>query len=112
MLSPTLHTICKTHEAGQTLLVVTAEDLREFAINLAREVMRQNEPQYFTRKELLDLLGVSARTLWGYEDAGIITARKVGRQNRYDKADIYEAIENGKLKPLKRKQVWKNNIPH
>lgn len=103
MLQPTLHTICKTQGAAQTLLVVTAEDLREFALDVAREIMRQNEPQYFTRKELLDYLGVCTRTLWGYEDDGIITAKEVGRQKRYLKADIYKAIEEGKLKRKNKK---------
>ena len=39
MLQPTLHTICNAPGAGQTLLVVTAEDLREFALDVGREVM-------------------------------------------------------------------------
>lgn len=103
MLSPTLHTICNQRGAGQTLLLVTAEDLREFALDVAREIMQQNEPQYFTRKELLDYLGVCTRTLWGYEDDGIITAKEVGRQKRYLKADIYKAIEEGKLKRKNKK---------
>lgn len=98
MLQPTLHTICKTQGAAQTLLVVTAEDLREFARDVAREIMQQNEPQYFTRKELMQYLGVCARTLWGYEDEGVITSKQVGSQKRYLKADIYAAIKEGKLK--------------
>ena len=101
---PTLHSICNNPNAGQTLLVVTAEDLREFALDVARAVMQQNEPQYFTRKELLEYLGVCARTLWGYEDDGIINAKEVGKQKRYLKADIYKAIEEGKLKRSKSKK--------
>lgn len=104
MLTPTLHTICNSPNAGQTLLVITAEDLRAFAMDIAREVKQQNEPEYFTRDELLQYLNVSPRTLWGYEDAGVITAEMVGRQKRYNKAAIYEAITLGKLKPLKRKK--------
>ncbi len=104
MLTPTLHTICKTQGAAQTLLVVTAEDLRNFALDIAREVAEKNEPQYFSRKELLQFLGICSRSLWGYEDAGIITAKKVGRQKRYLKADIYTAIEEGKLRQPKSKQ--------
>ena len=45
MLQPTLHTICNMQNAGQTLLVVTAEDLRSFALDIAREVKQQNEPE-------------------------------------------------------------------
>ena len=104
MLTPTLHTICNSSNAGQTLLVITAEDLRAFAMDIAREVKQQNEPEYFTREELLRYLNVSPRTLWGYENDGVITADKVGRQKRYLKADIYEAVETGRLKPLKRKK--------
>ena len=103
MLTPTLHTICNGSAAGQTLLVVTAADLREFAADIAREMRQLNEPEYFTREGLIKFLGVSPRTLWGYENAGIINAEKVGRQKRYLKTDIYEAIENKRLKPLKQK---------
>ena len=105
MLQPTLHTICNAQGAGQTLLVVTAEDLREFALDVAREVMQQNEPQYFSRKELLQFLGVCSRTLYSYESDGIITACEIGSQKRYLKADIYAAIEEGKLKRSKSKKA-------
>ncbi len=105
MLQPTLNTISKSQNAGMQLLLVTAEDLRAFALDIAREVKQQNEPEYFTREELLQYLSVSPRTLWGYENAGIITAESVGRQKRYLKADIYEAIRTGKLKPLKQKKA-------
>lgn len=103
MLQPTLHAICNGNSAGQTLLVVTAEDLREFARDIAREVRQQNEPQYFSRKELLDYLGCCSRTLWGYEDAGIITADMVGGKKLYDKTAIFAAIKEGRLKkPIKK----------
>lgn len=102
MLQPTLNTICNAPGAGQTLLVVTAEDLREFALDVARAVMQQNEPQYFTRKELIKYLGVCSRTLYTYENDGIITAKEVGSQKRYLKADIYAAIEDGRLKRIKK----------
>lgn len=103
MLTPTLHSICNDRNAHQTLLVVTAEDLNDFAMKIAREIKRLNEPEYFTREELLQYLNVCPRTLYGYEAEGIITAEKVGRQKRYNKAAIYEAIKLRKLKPLKRK---------
>ena len=105
MLQPTLHTICKNQGAAQTLLIVTAEDLREFARDIAREVRQQNEPQYFTRNELIQYLGVCSRTLYTYENDGIITAKEVGSQKRYLKADIYAAIEEGKLKRQKSKKL-------
>jgi predicted transcriptional regulator len=98
MLYPTLNTISKSQNAGMQLLLVTAEDLREFARDIAREVREQNEPQYFTRKELINYLGVCSRTLYSYENDGIITAKKVGSKKLYLKADIYAAIEERKLK--------------
>lgn len=103
MLAPTLHAICNSREASQTLLVITAADLKDFAFKIARDIKQLSEPEYFTRKELMQYLNVSPRTLWGYEDAGIITAEMVGRQKRYDKASIFEAIRLGKLKPLRKK---------
>ena len=105
MLYPTLNTISKSQNAGMQLLLVTAEDLREFARDIAREVREQNEPQYFTRKELMQYLGVCPRTLYAYENDGIITAKEVGAQKRYLKADIYAAIEEGRLKPKSRKKI-------
>lgn len=102
MLSPTLNTITKSQNAGMQLLLVTAEDLREFARDIAREVREQNTPQYFTRKELINYLGVCPRTLYAYEADGIITAKKVGSKKLYLKTDIYEAIEDGKLRRSKK----------
>jgi len=98
MLYPTLNTISKSQNAGMQLLLVTAEDLRAFARDIAREVREQNEPQYFTRKELINYLGVCSRTLYSYENDGVITAKKVGAKKLYLKADIYAAIEERKLK--------------
>lgn len=105
MLYPTLNAISKSQNAGMQLLLVTAEDLREFAQELAREVREQNEPQYFTRKELIKYLGVCPRTLYAYETDGIINAKKVGSKKLYLKADIYEAIEERKLRRNKNKKV-------
>lgn len=105
MLYPTLSTISKSQNAGMQLLLVTAEDLREFARDIAREVREQTEPSYFTRKQLLEYLGVSARTLWEYEDAGIISSKKVGAKKLYNKAEIREAIEDGLLRKPKTKKT-------
>ena len=105
MICPTLNTISKSQNAGMQLLLVTAEDLRQFARDIAREVREQNEPQYFTRNELIKYLGVCPRTLYAYETDGIITSKKVGSKKLYLKADIYEAIEEGKLRRNKNKKV-------
>ena len=55
-----------------------------------------------TSKELIKYLGVCSRTLYTYENDGIITAKEVGSQKRYLKADIYAAIEDGRLKRIKK----------
>ena len=98
MITPTLHTICNQANAGQTLLAVTAADLKQFAEELADKIREQNTPQYFSRKELMGYLGCCERTLWQYEQDGLITVRKVGHRNKYLKSEIYDLVEQGRIK--------------
>ena len=105
MLTPTLQTICNDRQAAQTLLVVTAEDLMDFAQTIVAEAKRMQEPEYMTRKEVMAFLGISERTLYNYEENGTIQAEMVGRQKRYDKSAIVEAVKMKRLKQNRRKAL-------
>lgn len=102
MLTPTLKTICEDPQASRIMLVISAEDLREFAHSIVQDTIKAlkdlSEPKYFSRKELLEHLHISSRTLWSLEDQGIITAEKVGSKKLYNKTIIQKLIDEKKLK--------------
>ncbi len=98
-----LNSLMHSPEAGNILLVVSAKDLREcfeswmdFA---TKKIKERDEPAYYTREELLKVLHVSDPTLNDYRSRGIIPKPiRIGGKVLYDKAQVREAIENGKIK--------------
>lgn len=79
-----------------TLMIVSGEDLMEFArtlINYAKdEIKEQTEPTYYTRNELSEKLHVSSVTLYRYEKLGLITGKKINGKNLYDKKSVLELM--------------------
>lgn len=65
MLTPTLKAICEDPQASKIMLVISAEDLREFAHSIVQDTIKalkdQSEPKYFSRKELLEHLHISSK---------------------------------------------------
>jgi excisionase family DNA binding protein len=53
-------------------------------------------PGLLTSKEAAQLLGVSARTVWGFTARGEIPVVRIGRAVRYDPKDIVDFIERNK----------------
>lgn len=91
------------------ILVKEAEMLNAFR-TVATELltskgstMPPNEPLYYSREELCELLHVNYGTLWRYEKAGLIKKEKVGRRNLYLRSEINESISTGKLAKYIRK---------
>jgi excisionase family DNA binding protein len=54
------------------------------------------DPEYITRKQVRELLGVSYTTLGNWRKAGTLPACKIGNQVRYVKADVIAHIEHQK----------------
>jgi hypothetical protein len=74
-------------------LVVTAADLKEFALSVASEVInagngrREEEPHYSPR-EFAERHNVDKSTLWRWCKAGILTKRKEGGKVYYRESDL------------------------
>jgi len=98
-----LNSIIRSEGAESIQLVVSAKDLRDLldgAMAFAmKRIKERDEPTYYTREELADLLHVSQPTLLDYRKKGLIPEPiKVGDRVLFDKVKVREAIENGKVR--------------
>lgn len=96
-----LHNIINSQQAGNTLLVITASDLRDLTDRLVTETRRaveeQHRPVYMTRKEVMELLHISNGTFYNFVRDGKITAVEVGGNKLYIRSEIDEAARQGRL---------------
>ena len=51
-------------------------------------------PELITRKETIDILGISYPTLNEWTKNGIIPAQRIGTRVRYNRADVYASLKN------------------
>lgn len=82
---------------ADTLLMVSASDLREFAWVLIEEARSQAEEAkeaetYLSEKEACELLNVGHTTLWRWGRNGYLCPQKVGRRKLYRKSDIEKIL--------------------
>lgn len=98
-----LNSLMHSPDAANTLLVVSAKDLKDCFESWMKFTMQrikeQDEPSYYTREELLEKLHVSDPTLNNYRKKGLIP-EPVTIEGRvlYDKAEVRKAIENNRRK--------------
>lgn len=98
-----LNSIIYGDNAQNIQLVINAKDLRDFTDNIIafakHEIKAHTEPEYYTTKELEELLHVTAPTLIDYRAKGKIPQPvRVGRYMLYDKAEVNRAIREGKVR--------------
>jgi len=98
-----LNSLMHSQNAANTLLVVSAKDLMDcfeswmkFCVQTIKE---RDEPTYYTREELRQVLHVSDPTLNNYRKKGLIP-EPVTIEGRvlYDKAEVRKAIEKNRRK--------------
>lgn len=103
-----LNDLMHSPDAAHIQVVISAKDLRDcfeqwmnFAIDKIRE---RDEPSYYSREELLEVLHVTDPTLNEYRKRGLIPnpIKIAGGKVLYNKAKVQEAIESGRLKPRQR----------
>ena len=103
-----LNDLMHSPDAAHIQVVISAKDLRDcfeswmnFAIDKIRE---RDEPSYYSREELLEVLHVTDPTLNEYRKRGLIPnpIKIAGGKVLYDKAKVQKAIESGRLKPRQR----------
>ena len=96
-----LYQLLHSGMAESTIVMVSAQDLRDFTDRIVRETRRAVEdmhrPVYLTRKDVQELLHISSSTLYNYIRKGKITPVMVGNEPRFVRAAIDEAISKGTL---------------
>lgn len=79
-------------EGGNTLLLVSASDLKDFALYLleyTRKQVADNETEkLLSREEVCDQLAVTKPTLWRWAKRGYLVPVKVGNRPLYRQSDI------------------------
>ena len=98
-----LNALMHSDNAANIQVVISAKDLRECFeswMNFAmQKIKERDEPDYYTREELLEKLHVSDPTLRNYREKGLIPAPvTIGGRVLYDKAAINKALEERKIK--------------
>ena len=83
-----------------TLLVISAADLKEFALTLMEE--RENSSKlatrsgkYLTIAETVEKYGISKPTLWRWSKDGYLPKVKLGGKCFYRESDIIKLMEGG-----------------
>ncbi len=97
-----LHSIIYSDEAPNIQLVVNAKDLRDFAESIMvwgmKTIKERDEPTYYTREEMMELLHVSDPTIRDYRKKGLIPEPvTVGGRVLYDKAKVREALTKNRV---------------
>lgn len=97
-----LHSIIYSDEAPKIQLVVNAKDLRDFAESIMawgmKTIKERDEPTYYTREEMMELLHVSDPTIRDYRKKGLIPKPvTVGGRVLYDKAKVREALTKNRV---------------
>ena len=98
-----LNALIYSDNAANIQVVVSAKDLRDFADWLmafaTQKIKERDEPTYYTREELEELLHCSTPTLLSYRRQGLIPEPvTMGGKTLYDKAKVREAMTSGRLK--------------
>lgn len=85
---------------SNVMLVMSAADLKEFALELMDEFVNSskndnNTEKYLTTAEVMKMLNVSEPTLWRWSKNGYLPKVKLGRKCFYRENDIIKLVEGG-----------------
>lgn len=104
--------LIQSKDAGNTLLVVSAADLKTLTDDLiafaTRKIKESDEPDYYTRQELADKFHISLVTLGRWKDKGLIPEPvTIDGRVLYDKAEVRDKVNSNRKLVRKLNQ---NNI--
>ena len=89
------------NSGAQTLVVLTAKDLSDFADSLIRRTQQMVEAeykdQYYSVEELARLLHVTQQTIYNMVRDGKLTSVKVGKRTLFSMSKVNQAINAGTL---------------
>lgn len=89
-------------EGGNIQVVVSANDLRAFGLNLLSEYaaqearkkeMEESKEVYLTMNQVCELLQVNRSTLYRWQRSGYLSPISMGGRKRYPKASITKIME-------------------
>ena len=63
----------------------------------------ETAPEFLTRKETAEILGISLVTLNEWTKNGVIPAKRIGTRIRFDKQQVYDSLKD--VKTLKYRRV-------
>ena len=103
-----LNALIYSENAANIQVVVNAKDLRDFADRLmafaTQKIKERDEPDYYTRQELQQLLHVSEPTILKWREKGFLPMPStIDGRVLYNKAEVHAAIRDHKIKikPIK-----------
>ena len=83
-----------------TIQCIVADEIQNALTTLTDSFPKDTTPEYLTRKETAEMLGVSLPTLHSYVNKGYLTAHRVGEKTvRFRREDIEKALNA--VEPLK-----------
>lgn len=96
-----IQTIINSPQAGQTLIMLNGEQLRQLiddvTANTRRIVEEQYQPKYFTVEEMTKLFDCQTSTIYNWIKKGKIKAYKMEENGRtyFDQAEVRETMRQG-----------------
>lgn len=81
---------------------ITFEQLQDSLKSIVRNEVEQLKstlptidpaPEFITRKQTAEILGVSLPTLNEWTKTGIVTASRIGTRVRYKRTDVYNSLQ-------------------
>ena len=98
-----LQTLLNSAEAGNTILMVSADMLRQLiddvTANTRRIVEEQYEPKYYTVSDMMKKFSVSQATIYKWMSRGVIKPYYMvdGGKPYFNQAEIRDAMNNGTI---------------
>lgn len=99
-----LNAIIRSDNADRIQLVVTAKDLRDLldgAMRFAVQTIKErDEPEYYSREEMCQLLHITLPTLYEYRKKGLVPepVKVAGGRVLFNKGEVHKAISSGKIR--------------
>lgn len=83
-----------------TIKSIVADEMKNALTTLTDSFPKDKTPEYLTRKETAEMLGVSLPTLHSYVKKGYLTAHRVGEKTvRFKREDVEKALNA--VEPIK-----------
>ena len=87
-------------ELSETIKGIVAEEVKNALTAISEIMPKDTTPEYLSRKETAEMLGVSLPTLNSYVKKGYLTAHRVGEKTiRFRKEDVENALNA--VEPMK-----------